>query len=315
MAYLTTSNALRMVKGIDLEQFSNINKSVYKKPIYCFSKYELNLLSGLQMFWSDPKEFINSYYIPVSNDDKHKYIFEGGRPAYHQNCNCERLTASFNNFLIPVEIKERGEVEIQKFRSWFKLNMHLLEEKQDVFMMRMALHFKLTVKPQEVSAPNSGIAKLEVYNLPELESRIDAIIRDCGRFWHNNTDKQAVIRRFSKYTFLGYKTEEINNNDTGLSDKELKEFLVLYDKKFKRPLKNLLIEYYRIKFNPDLNFKTGLLEQLGFVKCQKCHNGFNLQKELDEAINPISPYDYLDNMENLDNNLKEDKELLNQLIW
>ena len=304
-----------MVKGIDLEKFSNINSSVYKKPIYFFSKYELNVLSGLQLFWSNPQDFINSYYIPVTQKDNTKYIFEGGKPAYHQNCECERLNSNFKNFLIPVEIKERGNDEIQKFRIWFKQSMHLLEEKQDVFMMKLALKFKLKVKPQEVNAPNSGIAEIEQYDLPELERRIDSIIRDCGRFWHNNADKQSIIRRFQKYTFLGYIKDEIKNNDTELSDEELKDFLILYDKKFKRPLKNLLIEYYRIKFNPNLNFNENLLEQLGFVECQKCHNKFDLQKELNEAITPISPYDYLDNMENLDHNLKEDKELLNQLIW
>ena len=42
----------------------------------------------------------------------------------------------------------------------------------------------------------------------------------------DNIDKQEIIKRFQKYTFVGYKSEPIENNNTGLSDIELKEFII-----------------------------------------------------------------------------------------
>ncbi|SDO42156.1 hypothetical protein SAMN04487951_12623 [Vreelandella arcis] len=35
-------------------------------------------------------------------------------------------------------------------------------------------------------------------------------------------------------------------------------------------LKNLLEEYFRIKFNPELKFDGNLLEYLGFIPCKSC---------------------------------------------
>ena len=49
------------------------------------------------------------------------------------------------------------------------------------------------------------------------------------------------------------------------------------DDTFKQPLKNLLIEYYRLKFNPDIKMDGKFLEALGFKECSCCvkHNKDN----------------------------------------
>jgi hypothetical protein len=66
--------------------------------------------------------------------------------------------------------------------------------------------------------------------------------------------------------------EEIYNNDTGYPEDEVKELLKFYDTKFKKPLKKDLIEYYRLKLNPDLEMKGYFLEKLGFKPCGHCHD-------------------------------------------
>lgn len=35
---------------------------------------------------------------------------------------------------------------------------------------------------------------------------------------------------------------------------------------------NLLVEYYRVKNNPNLTFEEHLLEKLGFKSCSYCRN-------------------------------------------
>ena len=45
-----------------------------------------------------------------------------------------------------------------------------------------------------------------------------------------------------------------------------------YNNKFKKPLKNLLKNYFRIKNNPDLKMEDRILEELGFVPCGNCYN-------------------------------------------
>jgi hypothetical protein len=39
---------------------------------------------------------------------------------------------------------------------------------------------------------------------------------------------------------------------------------------FKKPFKDLLLQYLMVKYNPELKFNGLLLEQLNFKKCHKC---------------------------------------------
>ncbi|MCD8406304.1 hypothetical protein LNI88_11585 [Tenacibaculum dicentrarchi] len=270
MAYLTKSNSLRIIASIDFKKIGNMNGNVYKRAIYFFSYYEKNNLLGLKELLRDPENFIREYYIPIENKDKLKYVFEGGKPAYHSKHDCSRLNSKFTNFEIPEEIRERGKSEVEKFRNWFKKNQVLLE-KPDIFIERLFLAFKIRVNPKAIDYDNSGVEIIENLNLQELESRIDKYISQAGQYFNNaDIEKKEIIRKFQKFTFLAYSESEIKNNDTRFSDSAIKKFLKQYDSHFKKPIKELLIEYYRVLHNPDLKFEGNLLEQLGFKSCKSC---------------------------------------------
>jgi hypothetical protein len=270
MAYLTKSNSLRIIASIDFKKIGNLNGNVYKKPIYFFSYYEKNNLLGLKELLRDPENFIREFYVPIENKDQFKYVFEGGKPAYHSKHDCSRLNSNFRNFEIPEAIKERGKEEIIKFRSWFKENQYLLD-KPDVFVARIFSAFKIQVNPKAIDYDNSGVEVIDNLNLQELEIRIDQYISKAGQYFNNsNNEKKNIIRRYQKYTFLAYSKNDITNNDTRFSDLALKKFLKQYDVHFKKPIKELLIEYYRVLHNPDLKFEGNLLEQLGFKSCKSC---------------------------------------------
>src|SRR5690606_15172860 len=137
---------------------------------------------------------------------------------------------------------------------WFKENQYLLE-KPDVFVARLQMSFKVKVNPKAIDYENSGVEVKENLNLEELEKRINKYISGAGQYFNNaDQEKKDIIRRFQKYTFLAYSNKAIENNNTGFSDETLKKFLKQYDIHFKRPIKDLLIEYYRVLHNPDLNF-------------------------------------------------------------
>jgi hypothetical protein len=271
MAFLTKSNSLKIISRIDFRQIGNLQGQVYKNPIYCFSQWEENNLLGLKGLLKDPEKFINEYYKPISVVDNLRYVYEGSRPAYHSKPDCDRLNSNFKNFEIPEEIRERGRTEVIIFRKWFKENAYLLE-KPEVFVMRLQAAFGVLINPKAIDYENSGIEEKANLDLKQLEERIDQFISLAGRYYNESQpDKKEILRRFQKYTFLAYSRKEIYNNDTGLNDDELKEFLRQYDKSFKMPIKDLLIEYYRVQHNPELKFEGSLLEQLGFRPCSACH--------------------------------------------
>jgi hypothetical protein len=76
---------------------------------------------------------------------------------------------------------------------------------------------------------------------------------------------------------------------------EIKEFLKKYDVQFKIPAKDLLIEYFRVKFNPELKFEGKLLEQLVFKLCGLCYNE-NLHDTVDDFVPFVGDIDITDDL-------------------
>ena len=139
-------------------------------------------------------------------------------------------------------------------------------------------------------ADNSGIMSIENADLGTLESTLDRHLRQAAAYFHEHSH---ILRRFSKLTFLSRSSKAIYENDTGLSDDELKAFLKSYHMRFKLPTMRLLKQWYMVKLNPELKFEGLLLEQLNFKACSQCHedgkqiNGPVRHRTLSER--PIAP--------------------------
>jgi hypothetical protein len=280
MAYITKSNANRILRIMNPSSVRELEGTVYKKPIYFLSAHEINYLLLMQTLLKEPEKFIVEVYVPVVNVDTYKLVYESEQPpSFHTYHDCEKLNSDFKNFEIPFEIKDRankqgGEVlekaEVIRFRTWFKKYFQLFQDSPSEFLKKLDIDWNVSLNLREIERENSGIGEVENLNLNELEREIDKIISEAGKFFHANPDKQTIIKRFSKLTFLGYLTTPIYSNETGLADDELKEFLRYYDQMFKKPTKKLLLEYYKLLYNPKLEFRGKLLEQLNFRECSLC---------------------------------------------
>lgn len=303
MAYITKANSKRILRKINLNDIPDIAGEVYKKPIYFLSKWETKYLLLMQSLLKEPEKFAIEVYHPVVNKDTFQFVFESEQPpSYHSNKNCERLTSKFKNFEIPFEIKarvrERAEkegkneqeiIELEKqqvevFRAWFKENFELFKADTEGFLKKLDIRWNIQRNVSEIERDNSGVETIDNLNLAELEAEIDKIISEAGRYFVNNKDKQHIIRRFQKLTFLAYRKGNIDINDTELSDDELRQFLLEYDTKFKKPIKELLIQYYRVKYNPDLSFEGQLLERLNFRACSVCDGTADFDYVINAAL-------------------------------
>ncbi len=274
MAYITTSNSKKLVKTLNDATLYEIETSIYKKEIYFFNKKEIAILKGIREFIRDPENFRLKYYTPIVIKDSYMYVYPEKQPAYHKDDSCQRLKSNFINFYIPEEIRQRGNEAIIEFRKWFDENKHFLEEDAKNFTYKMQAKFfiKTEINPKSIELPNSGYKVFDNYSLEEVERQIDNLLKAAGSYYRENPDKQHLIRRFQKLTFLAYVYGDIYNNDSGLNDSDLKKFLKMYDEDFKIPVKELLIEYYRLLYNPDMTFSDTLLDKLGFKPCASCFN-------------------------------------------
>lgn len=268
MAFITSYNTHKIVTR---NNFKNVNLSgqVYRFKLYMFSKYEENCLLAIQELMKNPENYFKHIYDPIVINDSKKYVYKEHQPAYHIDKDCKRLHSDFTNFELPQEIKERGDLEIERFRKWFSENQYLLET-PDVFVMRLKLAFGISYNPKSIIYENSGFAEVKNYSVEELENKIDFHIKEAGRYFYAEEKNTKILRAFGKVSGRAFLDIPLEGNYTGYSEHEVKHFLKDYHRKYKLPIRKLLIEYYRIKFNPNLKFAVNYMEVLGFKKCECC---------------------------------------------
>lgn len=266
MAYITTANANSIIYKTEINSI-DLKGSVYKTPIYFFNKLEINRLLALKKLLSESENFLSEYYKPIKVKDSLTFVYEGKKPAYHKSSNCERLNSDYENFKIPESIKESGIAEVVKFRKWFKENKYLIS-KPEIFVARLQMQWGIVTNPENTNEKNTGPTKFDDYTPIEVEEKIDELIKLAGNLYHKNS---AILKKFSKYSYLGERNEPLKDNDTGFSDSKVKEVLREFEREIKKPLKPLLLAYYRITLNPDLNLHENVLKQLGFIPCGHCY--------------------------------------------
>lgn len=283
MAFITFSNAKNIIRKTNIKDL-DLKGNIYKRPIFFFSKYEKNSLLVIQELLKDPENFFTEIYTPLKEKvDTYSYVYEREKPAYHNSIDCPLIHSDYNNFEIPEVIKNKGIDEIKRFRNWFKHNEYLLD-KPDVFVMRLDLKWGIKTNLRAINFENSGWSEIDNYDLEKLESKIDALIKDAGRYYYASDKNKKILRRFSKLTFLAYQPGVIDDNNTGFNDEIVKQFLKDYDDKYKKPLKYYLIEYFRLKLNPNIKLDGRLLDKLNFKPCSKCYKISNYSKSLSKKI-------------------------------
>lgn len=269
MAYITLANTNKIIFDSDLNGL-DLDGQVYKMKIYFLSRYEESALLAIQELLKDPEKYFKTIYKPYKPKDTFSFVYEGKKPGYHQYPCCPMLNSDYQNFPVPEQIKEKGHSAVIEFREWFKTVEHLLE-RPDVFVMRLKAKYGIETNPQAINKENSGNTAIKNETIAELEERIDGLIKDAGRFYYASDKNKKILSRFSKWTFLAYKTKPIDGNETGYSDEDVREILKVYNESYKKPLKSNLIEYYRLKFNPEIKMEGYFLENLGFKSCGHCY--------------------------------------------
>jgi hypothetical protein len=269
VAYITLANANAIVFNSDVGDL-DLKGEIYKIPIYFFSRYEEQSLLAIQELLQNPEYYFTEVYEPYEPTDSFKYVYEGRRPAYHNDSTCERLNSDWENYEIPSDIRDKGRDVVLEFREWFETVAHLIEDRPDVFVMRLHARWGIQTNVNAISRGNSGHLEVENLTIQNLGARIDRRIKAAGKYYYTSEKTKAVLRQFSKYAFLGDKQDPINNNRTGFSDHDVKELLRYYNNQFKKPLKRDLVEYYRLKLNPEIQMEGYFLENLGFKSCGSC---------------------------------------------
>ena len=265
-----------ITKSIDCKS-SDLKGDIYEPmKIYFFSKYEMQQLLAIKYLLENPSKYFTEVYDKIISKDTYTYIYEGNKPSYHSTTDCNFLYSTMINYRIPDDIASKGEKNILRFRRWFKSVEHLLHEnemgrtKVDIFAMRLKARWNIETNIKAIISENSGVDKLENIDIKDLQLRINNNIKGAGRYYYESNKNTKILSKFSRISFIGNK-KIIYGNDTGYSDDEVRIFLIDYNKRFKDPIKRDLIQYYKLKFNPDIKMEGKFLDQIGFKPCSQCH--------------------------------------------
>lgn len=257
--FITRANEAKILSSSNYQADNDNFNELYNQSLeFILSKPELRLLKVYKNICEDPSKILDAY-IKIETVDSKIYVWEGSKPAYHFDKYCPRLNAEFTNLLIPEEVKHRGDNAIEKFRTFVKENKDLLERDETKFLNKLESRFALKNPPKSLKFNNSGIKNIENYSLEKLKETIDSLIHEAKEFSNKDSYTSDLIRK------LGYGTHKIKQA------KELDNPLYTWHQ-YKVDLKNLLRQYYRVKFNHELKFEKSLLEQIGFNPCEYCND-------------------------------------------
>jgi hypothetical protein len=280
MAYITVSNANQLVSAIKTKEIElmRLTGSLYKKPIYCFSKNEELRLKALRHLFSDPDLFLKGHFnkkITRAGSDKCILGKQSSQPAYHRNIECELLNADFINFSSTDEIEEfasdapiANDILEILLRAYQRAVQNGSCDLADRHRKQIFERFDLDVKDIEKHYHNSGYVDLTTSACRDLEREIDQLIDLMSRYCSISAKHKAILRKYQKRTYLVHKTGPIDDNNTGYSDDDVRNVLSVFEQEFRRPLKKKLKAYYMLKNSPA--FDEDLLDKLGFKPCSGC---------------------------------------------
>lgn len=275
MPFITSYNIKRISSKIQVEDlpsnYTDLFGKVWKKDIWFFNAREKAKLLLMKTFYRNPVEVVD-IYVQSDKEDTFTYVHEAKNSFYHYSQNCSQLHSSFTTHKVPAFIKaKKNHREVISFREWYKLNIHLFEGRRDIFYQNMEKVFGQWEELEDIDAKNMGFEELENIPVLELEERINYVLFKASQFYVRKTDiEQKVMRKYCRNSSLAYTKTLLDDNDSRMSDSDIINLLMEYDKTFKEPLKSYLNIYYRILFNPNLEFKESLLESLNFKCCSMC---------------------------------------------
>lgn len=310
--FITKSNFIRITSKVKLDE-EDVKQAIYKKKIFFFNRIDEKKILSVKQFLINAEngvyEFVEKGFLP----DTFSFVNEESRYAkYHLRKDCEGLLSVYKDFEIPVEIKYKaGESKIDtervsEFRKWFKQEdiQLLFTNDPKKFVDRLQIKFNLQNPPKLVEFGGQGVQGISNLSPAQLETEIENLISQASAHYASSQKRRKILveHGFSKNTYWvtskKYRAEPIKDNKTGYSDAEVREVLLEFYNKIKKPIIGFLIDYWIIKLNPGLDFDKNILEQLDFKPCNLCTNQNitdTLEIDIDdsEPTEPLQPDDDL----------------------
>ncbi len=226
----------------------------------------------------------------------------------------DRLIAEANDFLDSDEVNRQAVFRFVDSSYLFEKDYEIVKLNREMFLEAKEGKPQLLVKrvDDEYEGAAKHYRLEEYYNTAAY--KIDASWKTSYSFWSALDFEEGEILNFDHSFWLNdqrdfyydkqsnryYTKKELNNqglnpedyiykkvtrrklvpkdgviiNDTKLDNKSVESIIKKFRSNYANRLKELLIEYYRIKFNPDMSLPETFLQGIGFTPCSICYAHF-----------------------------------------
>jgi len=273
-AYITESNFTKIArKNLNeiTDDITDVCKRVYEaRDISKFlSHREIKFLECKRLLLESTEECIERFVEKAKKEETKEiaihtnsmYVFVGTTPPkYHSDRGCTFLTKDYLNFIIPVEIADRGSKDVAKFREFADANKQLLLDKKEyLFVQRLKSQFNLRHDISKISFSNTGIQSLDISDDRgvDVSREIDDVLNEIDAI--GRTEAGALLLK--KFRFMDHRARHQSQIDEGC-----RSLLAL-----KARLAHLIVKFH-LQNNAmnGFSFDEQLLNLIGFERCGAC---------------------------------------------
>lgn len=247
-----------------IENGSNIYESIY--PESDLSKFinlkEAKKLENIKIFLNQPDVFVEMAkknkkinYTTANLRSKSIYTFINHKsPKFHASKSCSALLSDYKNIIVPVEIFDRGEDELEKFRlSAYSIKTASIEYQLDYLKKKFNLKSNLDI----VEVKNSGAKDFSGDTKDSIVGEIFEYLEKAQNMIEKNKDNKIFIDNIYARPF---------SCNLEILDSEARLWVYL-----KSDLLKLIMRYHLVMSGKsDLFLPQFLLESCGFENCRSC---------------------------------------------
>ncbi len=272
MPFITDSNLKRIITSVDLMNIDFQNSDVERYP-YQANKLELSFLFCFKLLLKDADSLHQVLDNSIGGKDTFKWVYEGLQPAYHRIMNCDRITVDFENFEVPMEFRD-DDSKVIEFRRWFKKYLFQFKNKPDIFMtlFEQEYGFQTNIKGRKVENSFKFPIDYSIESLDVLDQQFHKLnFRAIAHANFTYNKRADIILKYGKISHYAYHKVLHDFKDDKYSNEVIVADLKNYYEKFKKPLFDFCLNYYRLKYNPTLEFSEEFLLKVGFKYCSSCN--------------------------------------------
>ena len=183
-------------------------------------------------------------YIKTENQ---KYAFTIKQPSYHRVQSCEWMKKNFNNIEIPHECISNKEKSDQ-VKKWIKNNEENLKNNFNYYNNLFKYEFNCIEGLKQINLKNSGYEDVDNKTFEmDINTKIKEKYRQLRFFFDTEFADKIMNFRYAP----NYKINDILENE---QNQNLKKNIIDFHT-IKNELKNIIIQYYKDKYNTDLSFE------------------------------------------------------------